>query len=204
MAKFLTDHMVRKVGSSYIEWLEEGDRLETVKEVAWYIKPNLSLGAFRRYLDGVLHHITRNIGKEHEQHLGYYTVYCSPDCGWATIKKSSGRIPRKMSSLMSWANWDVEIDVESKTIVKNEYSVHVTQGIEKPRWMSPPSGLRSSLPLLFTGLSSHILLQSLLADPRDIDLTKTPLPREDLHCRVGKFKMTYDHLAEEWRVWLTK
>jgi len=194
MEKLNTDALVRKVGTRCIQWLEEDNRRCFIERQLRAERLNLTLLAFRHYLDDLLYYVTSQVGLDDEKLLGTYVAVSQDDKEYVTVKRSSSRIPRTPRGYIEWVDWDIP----------REGSPAASRYLWQPLYRygsDSPTKLKKGLNTFHKCGVSQALLQSLFGIGEPVDLNSKPLPTADLRCRLGNYILLYDHLAEEWRVW---
>ena len=148
------------------------------------------------------------VGTDSTLELGSYTVHSSQDKSYVVVKKSSKRLPRSLGKYAGWVDWDVWLrDKYSHTSIIKELVMGYTGIILEPRAFTVGSthdenSLPDRLAYVNASVVSQVLLQCLFNPLEKINLRDKPLPSEDLHCRIGMYRLVYDHLAQEWRLWM--
>ena len=194
MEKLNTSALVRKVGTRCIGWMVEGNRKDSIETHQRAERLNLSLLAFRNYLDDLLHFVTSHKGTDDEKLLGTYVVVSQEGKEYVTVKRSSSRIPRTPRGYIEWVDWDIPREGglgPSRYFWQSRY----TYGSYSP------TKLQKGINTFHKCGVSQALLQSLFGIGEPVDLSCKPLPTSDLRCRLGNYILLYDHLAEEWRIW---
>lgn len=194
MEKLNTNALVRKVGTRCLQWMEKDERRHFIEGQLRAERLNLTLLAFRNYLNDLLYYVTSQVGTDDEKLLGTYVVVSRDDKEYVTVKRSSSRIPRTPRSYIEWVDWD--IPREGSPVV----SRYLWESLYKYNYHSPTK-LQKGLNTFYKCGVSQALLQSLFGIGEPVDLNSKPLPTADLRCRLGNYILLYDHLDEEWRIW---
>ena len=207
-----TDIMVTKVGIKAIRWLYCGkNRNEFIRYHSdSRLRCNLSRRALRDYLNHTLAYIiSSRRGTDTVEKLGYYTVTSNEGSNYVTVKRTPGRIPSNPGQFSSWVDWDVQTRASyTGDKIQQELELVFLRHVVEWYFCGPlrykKEDTHSALLLSTLSVLSQIMLQGLFDPLGDLNLEGKPLPAEDLRCRVGNYHMLYDHLAEEWRLWMSK
>jgi hypothetical protein len=191
------------VGHKLLRWLFKQSRFPHISRALGDSSLQLTRWAIRSTMNDVLGHLIKKIGSGDTIELGYYRVECPRDRNCAIVKRSSRRIPRKRMSLARWVDWDVE-EIAGERVeprYTNKLYKNSLSHVYAHRRASHKA-LERNLDLMYRQLISLIVTQCLFAPQEPLAFKDRPLPVQDTHCRVGDIRMTYDSLAEEWRVWI--
>ena len=195
MEKLNTKATINKVSSTVKQWLREDNRGAIIGACSSHTL-RTSNPAIRDYLDSLLDFLTSYSGTDSEKLLGYYSLYSKEGKSYVTLKRSSAKIPRTLDKFIEWVEWDVPKN--AATVAQVGYIKHLFWHFSGTRypWLRRPYYHKLHLCSL-----SHALLQALFGPGYKVDLSSKLLPTDDLRCRLGKYTLLYDHLAEEWRIW---
>lgn len=201
MPTLKTVQVVRLFAVNCMDWLYAENRLETMN----YCGANLSvsLRSFSKYLEGFFNQVVRpRIGTDSELDLGHYQLSSNADKKYVAVRKSKNRLPTTPSGYIDWVDWDIPRNANTVgagcTCVGTIYK-------SRMYCFGSPVGdaiLSHRLPQIHISVLSQVLVQSLFAITKGVNLGDKPLPDREVRCRFGNYEMLYDHLMQEWRIWM--
>ena len=202
--------MVEAFGSKAIDWMFDGRcRCYTIKQHLPGCRIALSKRAIRDYLDSMLNLLVHSrVGTDTELVLGSYTVSSSQGENHVVVKRSNKRLPRSFGKYAGWVTWDVRLrDKYSgphniKELVMDYTGTILEQRLFTYNLYHNENSTSDRLAFVNASVFSQVLLQCLFNPLGKLDLLSKPLPVEDLHCRIGEYRLVYDHLDQEWRLWM--
>lgn len=152
-------------------------------------------------LNGLLENI---IEVEEELDLGYCVARRSTkNDNLVIITKSSHRRPQSCQQLRKYALWN-----RGNSETPEEYSG--SKQVLWPLWRygyygySIRSNKSNPKRALAYDLVANAFIKAMFDPGEEIDVNSKSLPEEDMICHVGDYRLLYDHLAKEWRVWRKK
>lgn len=196
MPTLKTAQVVRLFAVNCMDWLYAENRLENINHHGANLA--VSLRSFAKYIGIFLNTIVLpRVGTDSELDLGHYQLSSSADKQYVVIKRSKNRIPKTPSAYIDWVHWDIAPGADPRcvdTIYRRRQHCYVRQVGD--------TSLNERLSLAHISILSQVLVQSLFAITKRVDLSEKPLPAGEVRCRFGNYEMLYDHLMQEWRIWM--
>lgn len=203
MIKLNTQQLTHKFAYNCMEWLSVDKRFEVMQPEKGYRRHPLkmSLRNFREYLHTTLEYLVGcRVGTDSEMDLGHYHLSSSADKEYVVIKRSKRRLPINVGSYLGWTDWDIK-EVPDSTHLEDRCVTAIYPGVLRTNYQDGNT-LETRLGRIHAYVLSQVLLQGLVGFDREIDLSKKPLPTQEVQARFGNYIMLYDTQMEEWRIWL--
>lgn len=205
MRKLNTPDLIHTIKVKLDDWLGDNNKGAFIELHNGSYRINTSHAAIRRYLDAALDYIwrTRRTTATKEE-LGYYTVTSSKEHSYVVVRPTSKRLPSSPGKFINWVEWDVQlIPHYSPYYINTQIELAALRWIAEDRWYGPcpfSDNLTDRIKLSNLCILSQVMLQCLFNPEGEVDLKSKPLPKKDMHCRVGSYHLLYDCLAQEWRI----